>query len=121
MYRKYSFGLTLFLMLCSNLSAAEQRSISILAAVSCEEWLSDRAEKNSMTLGEVSIKDYTSEFWLLGLITGLNANYPSSKDLLSNVNSSLIFDWMDKYCKANSNHSVYRGADLLLDEISKIK
>ncbi|MBT3068899.1 hypothetical protein [Rhodoferax sp. U11-2br] len=94
-------------------------SITILAPVSCTDWNEGRSERTKVKPLDYSTLPQMREFWLLGLITGLNANHPAKVDLLSSVNSTLVFDWMDRYCKKNPASDVFAGAESLLSKIER--
>jgi len=95
------------------------RQITILAPATCKEWITARNEETSVSIANFSMSRQYRQFWLLGLITGLNAKDTNTKNLLASVNSDLVFDWMDKYCTTNPQNDVFEGAESLLDEISK--
>jgi hypothetical protein len=111
----------LFLALWSNSPHAESKEITILAPISCQDWLDAQSEKTKVNVTSVPLRSHTQHFWLLGLVTGLNANYPTRKNLLSAVDGNLVFDWMDNYCSKNKSSSVFAGANALIEEISKRK
>jgi len=59
------------------------------------------------------------QFWLLGLVTGMNAMLDDDPDLLDTVNSTLIVDWISRYCAANPEADLFEGATKFLIEVRK--
>jgi len=96
-----------------------QKSITILAPISCAKWNEGKLERTKIKPMDYNLMPRLSEFWLLGLITGLNANHPAKVNLLNSVDSSLIFDWMDRYCQKDPTSDVFSGAESLLSEIER--
>lgn len=96
-----------------------QKSITILAPISCAKWTDGRLERTKVKPLDYDLTPRLSEFWLLGLITGLNANHPAKANLLNSVDSSLIFDWMDRHCQKDPMSDVFSGAESLISEIER--
>ena len=98
------------------------RTITVMANRTCKTWIDDRAKREAV---DRSIYDWfpaaTSEHWLLGLLTGLNAGTDIDVNLLNDVDSQLVFDWMDKYCKEHPDQDVYNGAEELVLDLVKMK
>lgn len=98
------------------IAQAENREITVLAPSTCREWTTARSTRTKVkTSYAETMQLHSLQMWYLGLITGLNASYPTSKNLLENVDSSLLFDWMDRYCSENDTGTVYRGAKNFID------
>lgn len=94
------------------------KRITILAPVTCADWIDGRKASREIKPLSFNYAGMRNEFWLLGLVTGLNANL-NEPNLLDSVDSNLIFDWMDQYCDRNQSASVFRGADELLVQMSR--
>ena len=105
-----SFALIFFFAM--NSSYAGQRAITIMAPRTCSTWITERKEADSLKM-----LTSRSETWLLGVMSGLNAGLDSDKNLLSSVNSSLVFD---KYCAKNPKADVFDGAVQLILELGKV-
>lgn len=116
---RHAFRALFFLLLILTSTAhGKGKAITVLAPISCLEWLEGRKADKEVKPMNFNHAGVRNEFWLLGLVTGLNANL-DEPDLLSNINSALIFDWMDRYCSQNQGASVYKGAEELLAQISR--
>lgn len=114
--RRFTALLIIAMPLCTF---GAQKSITILAPIGCIKWVEGRSERTKVKPLDYNLIPHVNEFWLLGLVTGLNANYPAKQNLLASVDSSLVFDWMDRYCQKNPTSDVFSGAESLLTEIEK--
>ncbi|MFB9158584.1 hypothetical protein [Chromobacterium violaceum] len=99
----------------------EIKKITTVGEVTCKDWISSQEHYHKDMSAGSGIERLANIAWLHGLITGLNANYPSKKNLLNSVDAQLIDDWVDSYCKKNSSSDVYNAANSLLINIDKIK
>jgi hypothetical protein len=99
-------------------SFAKPRRITILAPFTCAEWSKSQEKLRTVQPG-FALPSYAHRHWLLGLLTGLNANGAARDDLLASVDSQLAFDWMDRYCTANPAADVFEAANVFLGEIVK--
>lgn len=107
-------------LLATSTAAAQtgQRAITILAPVTCSEWIDGRKAGREVKPLSFNYSGTRNEFWLLGLVTGLNAGLEGS-DLLRSLDSALIFDWMDRYCGRNRTSSLFDGAEELLSQVAR--
>lgn len=96
----------------------KENAITVLAPVTCADWIKGRKEKTEVKPLEFSTAAAMNEFWLLGLLSGMNAGL-GGPNLLSSVDSTLVFDWMDRYCTRKPTASVFAGAEDLLAEVAR--
>lgn len=97
----------LFALLAAGLSPVAQ-AYTTFGAPDCGKW--------------VNAPSNQQKAWLLGFMSGMNANHqvlrPELKDPLDPLNSAdQIFLWMDNYCKANPLKTVGDGGVALFTEL----
>jgi hypothetical protein len=81
----------------------------------CEMWTKDRIKNAS---GEYSLRKTFDDTWLLGFISGINAATSTYFDNpMGNVDSTIIFDWMDKYCAAHPDRDISDGGIELFNKL----
>ena len=116
---KHAVGLLLASLLAVTGAAhGKGKSITILAPISCAEWQEGRKVEKNVDTTSLNVKGTLQRFWLLGLITGLNSK-SDKPNLLDSIDSTLIFDWMDRYCSQNQEATVFTGAEELLTQVSR--
>ncbi|QHJ00967.1 hypothetical protein GT347_25050 [Xylophilus rhododendri] len=94
------------------------KPITILAPISCVDWVDGRKTDSEIGLMKFYSASVRNEFWLLGLINGLNAKL-NSPDLLASVDAKLVFAWMDRYCSTNKSEDIFKGAEEFLDQVAQ--
>jgi hypothetical protein len=100
--------LLIALVSCLSSTAA---AVTLRGAQPCGTWLSDRKQSG---LGSL-----TNEAWVVGYLSG-RAVAEKSEVLKGNNNASL-FNWLDKWCRANDSKSMDEGAAALFDELKRQK
>ena len=102
-------------------TVATSRTITVLASRSCAQWVEDkRSAALEGTTGSAWFTVALNRRWLLGYVSGLNAAYPSDKNLLAAVNAAIVEEWIDKYCAQNPKKDLIDGAERLMAELAKI-
>jgi hypothetical protein len=122
MIRILVLGVAAGIQMNVTLGAAETEakfSVTLRAAPSCKTWVNGRRE-SQVSPDSGGISSLTSEFWLLGYLSGINSARHEGLDRLKRINSETILDWMDRYCKENPDKYVYHGADVLFASLGKI-
>jgi hypothetical protein len=121
MNRRIATFMTYLILFLASAAYAKNTTVTILAPVTCSEWLQGRKidkEVGPITFNHLGARN---EFWLLGLVTGMNAGL-SGPNLLASMDSALIFDWTDRYCVQNPQSSVFTGVqDLFIKVLQKRK
>lgn len=116
---KIYFALAFAILLTTSQSHAARKTYTALASPSCKDWMDARSERKKIDPLSPRTLSTTREFWLLGLMTGMNALYTDEVDLLKAVNSTLIYDWMDRFCNEHPTKDVLDGAFRLMKELEK--
>ena len=77
-------------------------------SVDCGEWTQQNLNSNKA--------------WLLGFLSGLNADYSAHKNALAQLTSAdQAISWVNNYCRANPLNSVVEAAYLLMKELKQRK
>lgn len=108
-----------FLYIMTFAANTEAREVTILAPVECTDWSSKRNTEGDVSFGGDAIARIRMQFWLLGLVTGMNAMLDDDPNLLDTVNSTLIFDWISRYCAEEPEADLFEGATKFLMEVRK--
>jgi hypothetical protein len=121
MNRRIATFVTCLVLFFAHSAYAKNTTVTVLAPVTCSEWLQGRKidkEVRPLTFNHLGSRN---EFWLLGLVTGMNAGL-GEHNFLASMDSSLIFDWMDRYCDQNPQSNVFTGVqDLFIKVLQKRK
>ncbi len=75
----------------------------------CGQWINETFRKEA------------NKTWLLGFMSGLNANRDFANALGKINSANQIFLWMDNYCKANPPKTAYDGGWQLMFELESKK
>ena len=75
---------------------------------SCADWITARGRNNAEAY----------EFWLMGIVSGLNLSDDFSADFLRGVKANSLAFWMDKYCRENPLKTIPEGAGQLVKELA---
>jgi hypothetical protein len=111
------FVLLAFLTFPSNGDDAPTKTITILGYITCQAWTTDHAKVAS---GEFSnkVRKNFDEMWLIGFMSGVSATSGSYVgDPLKNVDSQIVYDWMDKYCDTHPRGDISNGGVALFEKL----
>lgn len=95
---------------------AKGKTVTVLAPVSCAEWVEGREEEKAVEPFKIRMLSIRNQFWLLGFVSGLNAG-ADGPNILESVDASLVFDWIDRYCAKNPKSDLFDGANRFLVDI----
>ncbi len=108
-------SLAVFAFPCVGDSPAKK--ITIFGYRTCKTWTKDRAKSVGGGFPN-SIGKSFDETWLVGFMSGVNAATSTYFDNpLRSIDSTIIFDWMDKYCDAHPNRDVSDGGIELFNKL----
>lgn len=114
MYKKniilHLLGIVVAMGLSQPTFSQTEKPVTVLGPIenSCADWITARGRNNA--------KAY--EFWLMGVLSGLNLSSDFSTDFLSGVKANSAVFWMDKYCRENPLKSIPEGAVQLVNELA---
>lgn len=99
--------------------SAFARKITTLGSSSCNEWtVASDAVKAKKEYAQIRALGMRS--WVMGYMSALNAASLVDADILDNIDGYAIYDWMDKYCRANPEKSMSNAAQELFERLEKI-
>lgn len=118
---KLSMALGLFLALSASFCLAEivEKKITIIGAPECKDWLWAEAEAKKLD----SQFDYRQAYsaWAYGFYSGYNTASDHPDDLLYAVDSSVIDEWIAKYCGQHPKDDLYNAVVNLIQKVSTRK
>ena len=107
---RYFFGIALMMGLSQPVFPQAKKFATVLGPIenSCADWITARGKKSAQYY----------EFWLMGVLSGLNLSEDFSTDFLIGVKANSVAFWMDKYCRENPLKTIPDGAVQLVLELA---
>lgn len=120
--KKSTFVATiLFLVMHATPVIGAGRTFTIIGSSSCTDWIESKRVASLEDSDRLSwISFMQKKTWIMGYVSALNSAYKSNKDILKDVNSDIVADWVDIYCDKNKMKKTDDAVDALFDELVKI-
>jgi hypothetical protein len=114
MYKKililHLLGIVVTMGLSQPAFPQTKKGVTLLGPIenSCGDWITARGRNNAEAY----------EFWLMGVLSGLNLSDDFSADFLREVKVNLPAFWLDKYCRENPFKTVPEGAVQFVQDLA---
>ena len=92
---------------------------TVWSNASCKDWLEASAKEKAAKEPLDWIVNRLHVRWIMGFLTALNVAGGVKKDALANINTNLVRDWTDNYCRKNLNADISDAAGDLFLRLAK--
>jgi hypothetical protein len=100
------------MVLMTNQVSATPKTVIGAGVASCGAWLEAR---RSPSLHAVAVG---KESWVLGYVSGVNADQQWSDDFLAAADAPALFAWLDSYCPQHPLDPLYAATNALIHDLS---